>query len=327
MLQCRLSSLLPVLAGIVLLASCTSRDDVVRLKLAHGLNTSHPVHQSMLRMSEVLAESSGGSMQIDIYPNRQLGAERELIELLQLGSLDLTKVSASPLESFSPAMGIFSVPYVFRDSGHFWRVANGEIGAELLTSLQRVRLLGLTYYDAGSRSFYTTKKPIRTPADLVGMKIRVQKSQTSVQMIEALGGAATPIDWGELYTALQQGVVDGAENNPPSFYLSRHYEASRYFSLDEHTFVPDVLLVGTKTWQALGKQQQTWLRQAAVESAELQRELWAKATEEAFAAVREAGIEVISPDKREFRDAVKPMHAAYAGTSTGALIDRISSLP
>ena len=319
--------LFTLVSALVLLSSCSNHDNVIRLTLGHGLDTNHPVHQAMLHMATTLDQLSDGSMRIDIYPNRQLGAERELIELLQIGSLDLTKVSASPLESFSPDMGVFSVPFVFRDSAHFWRVANGDIGRELLLSLERVRLRGLTYYDAGSRSFYTTSKPIHSPDDLVGMKIRVQKSKTSVAMIDALGGAATPIDWGELYTALQQGVVDGAENNPPSFHLSRHYEASNFFSLDEHTFVPDVLLVSTNAWQKLDGEQRNWLQQAALDSALVQRRLWAKATEAALAAVQGAGIEVIRPDKRPFRDAVAPMHAAYEGTSIGGLMERIARLP
>jgi len=312
--------------ALAVLPACSPHDDHVRLTLAHGLDTSHPVHKAMVHLAEVLEEISGGSMHIDIYPNQQLGAERELVELLQIGSLDLTKVSASPLESFSPDMGVFSIPYVFRDAAHFWRVANGEIGTGLLLSLQTVRLRGLAYYYAGSRSFYTTNKPIYTPADLQGLKIRVQQSPTSVAMIQALGGAATPIDWGELYTALQQGVVDGAENNPPSFFLSHHYEVCRYFTLDEHTFVPDVLMVSTNTWNKLSRQQQDWLQQAARESAVFERQLWTEATEDALAAVKAAGVEVIEPDKQPFRDAVRPMLEGYAGTSMGELIERISGL-
>lgn len=312
---------------LLLLASCNVDNSTVRLKLGHGLDTKHPVHQSMTHMADMLAEISGGTMRIDIYPNSQLGAERELIELLQIGSLDLTKASASPLESFSPQMEIFSIPYVFRDADHFWRVLQSDIGQGLLISLEKVRLRGLAFYDAGSRSFYMTHHEVRTPEDLTGLKIRVQKSKTSVEMVQALGAAATPIDWGELYTALQQGVVDGAENNLPSFYLSRHYEAAKILILDEHTFVPDVLMVSTKTWNALSPEQQGWLQQAAAASSDFQRKLWAVATEEALAAVREAGVNVIEPDKQTFRDAIVSMHQSYAGTPTAVLMERISALP
>lgn len=319
--------LLRLVAAVTFVVSCGSEDRGTRLTLAHGLDTNHPVHKAMQHLAIRLEQLSQGSMHLDIYPSQQLGSERQLVELLQIGSLDLTKVSASPLEGFSPDMGVFSVPYVFRDAEHFWRVAGGQVGAELLLSLQRVRLRGLAYLDAGSRSFYTKDVPVYSPADLAGLKIRVQQSRTSVQMIEALGAAATPIDWGELYTALQQGVVDGAENNPPSFYLSRHYETSKFYTLDEHTFVPDVLLVSTRTWQNLSARQQGWLQQAAEDAADLQRLLWAEATEEALAQVRAAGVVIIEPEKVTFSNAVRPMYEAYDGTPIGKLIERISALP
>ncbi|MFV8817496.1 TRAP transporter substrate-binding protein [Haliea sp. E17] len=310
------------------LAACGIRGaDALRLKLAHGLDTNHPVHKAMVYMGEVLSEQSGGAMQLDIHPAGQLGAERDLIELLQVGSIALTKVSASPLESFAPAMKIFSVPYVFRDAAHFQRFLDSEHGRALLLSLEQVRLRGLAYYDAGSRSFYTTHQPVHTPADLAGLKIRVQKSKTSVQMIQALGAAATPIAWAELYTALQQGIVDGAENNPPSFYLSRHFEVARYFSLDEHTFVPDVLMVSRHVWQSLSPPQQTWLQAAADASAQYERELWRVATQEAMAAVKSAGVEIIHPDKAAFRAAVEPMYAAWGGTPLGDLLSTIRGMP
>lgn len=201
----------------LILQGCGKDDGHVTLKLAHGLDTGHSVHKSMVFMNERLKELSNGTMDIEIYPSGQLGSERDTMELLQIGSLAMTKVSASPMESFVPKMKVFSIPYVFRDEEHLWKVLNGEIGHQLLVAGEAVRLRGLAYYDSGSRSFYTRDKPIRTPKDLEGLKIRVQKSQTSVRMVEALGGSATPISFGELYTALQQGVVDGAENNPPSF--------------------------------------------------------------------------------------------------------------
>jgi tripartite ATP-independent transporter DctP family solute receptor len=298
-----------------------------RLKLAHSLDTGHPVHQAMEFMASELEELSAGSMRMEIHPSGQLGGERELIELLQIGSLAMTKVSASPMEGFAPEMKVFSIPYVFRDRDHYWQFLDSDKGRELLLSLRRVRLRGLVYYDAGSRSFYMTSRPVHSPADLDGQKIRVQESQTSVRMIQALGGAATPIAWGELYTALQQGIVDGAENNPPSFYLSRHYETSHYYTLDEHTSVPDILLISEHVWQNLEPQQQQWLTRAAEASAEHQKILWEQASTEALAAVEAAGVELITPDKRPFREAVAPMHESYRGTPAGELLDYIGTLP
>jgi tripartite ATP-independent transporter DctP family solute receptor len=238
----------------------------------------------------------------------------------------MTKVSASPLEGFSPRMKIFSVPYVFRDSTHLWQVLDSDIGQQLLNDLTKVRLRGLGYYDAGSRSFYTTQKQINTPADLAGLKFRVPNSQTAVTMVQTLGGAATPIDWGELYTALQQGVVDGAENNPPSFYLSRHYEVSKYYVLDEHTAVPDVILMSEQIWQGLTPTQQGWVSLAMRDSVVYQKQLWQQATLDALTQVKAKGVEVIVPDKQPFIDAVKPLHQQLAGSEVGELLQQIQQL-
>lgn len=308
-------------------AACDKHADQRALKLAHSLDINHPVHKAMAHMATRLEQLSGGTMRVDIYPSGQLGSERELIELLQIGSLAMTKVSASPLEGFVPEMKVFSIPYVFRDQQHFWQVLNGDIGRQLLLAPERVRLRGLGYYDAGSRSFYTTEKPIRTPSDLDGLKIRVMKSQTAVATVENLGGAATPIAWGELYTALQQGVVDGAENNPPTFYLSKHFEVAKFYTLDEHTSIPDLLLISRHIWQSLDSQQQQWLQTAVDESVEFQRALWQKDTQKALKAVADAGVEIIYPDKSLYREKVVAMHESYQGTTTGALLKKIAALP
>jgi len=277
-------------------------------------------------MAEKVAEKSGGRMRVDIYPGGQLGAERDLIELLQIGSLAMTKVSTAPLEAFVPEMKIFGIPYDYRDNDHRWKVLSGEIGKKLLLAGESYFLRGMCYYDAGSRSFYTKDRPINIPADLQGLKIRVMKSITSVKMVQALGGSATPIPWGELYTSLQQGVVDGAENNPPSFYLSRHYEVCKYYSLDEHTAVPDILLMSTVVWKGLTSQEREWLQEAVNESVEYQKELWQQAREEALREVQKDGVEIIYPDKTPFREAVREMHASYRGTSIYALIEEIQSV-
>ncbi len=323
-----MTRLVPVVLLALVIAACDAGGPGVRrLKLAHGLDTNHPVHRAMVYMADVLQERSAGRMRIEIHPGGQLGSEKDLVELLQVGSIALTKVSASPLEGFAPQMEVFSIPYVFRNHRHFLAFLDSEDGRDLLLSLEAVRLRGLAYYDAGSRSFYTTDIPVHSPEDLQGLKIRVQQSRTSVQMVGTLGGAATPIAWGELYTALQQGIVDGAENNPPSFHLSRHFEVARYFTLDEHTAVPDVLLVSKPVWDSLSDREQAWLQEAADVSAQYQRSLWQQATDEAMAAVAAAGVEIIEPDKAAFREAVKSMHAAYRGTSAGDLLARIGAMP
>ncbi len=319
-------SMLALAAFCAVLSSCSRHDDTFVLKLGHVLDTGHSVHQGMVHMAERLDEYSDGTMRLDIYPSSQLGSERELVELVQIGSLAMTKVSASPLEAFVPAMQVFSIPYVFRDRDHYFNALDSAIGKELLASVEIARLKGMGYYDSGSRSFYMVDTPVASPADVESKKIRVMKSQTAVKMIAAMGGSATPISWGELYTALQQGVVDGAENNPPSFYLSGHYEVSKYYALNEHTSVPDMLLMSSHVWDSLDEQQQKWLQTAVDDSVAYQRELWQASTEEALAAVREAGVIVTYPDKQPFMAAVQEMKASYDGTEIGRLLEAIEAV-
>ena len=309
------------------LGGCGKKDEDVKvLKLAHGLDTTHPVHKAMVFMAEKVQEKSTGRLRIDIYPSEQLGSERECIEQLQLGGLAMTKTSSSPLESFVPMMKVLGLPYIFRDSEHCWNVLLGPIGKELLAAGETVGLKGLCFYDAGARSFYTRIKPIETPADLKGMKIRVQKSNMAIKMIDAMGASATPIDWGELYTSLQQGVVDGAENNPPSFYTSMHYEICKYYILDEHTRVPDVLLISTKVWSELSPEFKNILQEATDESVSYQRKLWAEKEKENLEAVEKAGVKISRPDKRPFRDAALPMWEKFEGTEIGRLANRIKAV-
>lgn len=281
------------------------------LKLAHGLSTDHPVHLGMVYMGERLAEQSEGKMILEIYPSQQLGTERQCLELLQIGSLDMTKVSAAVMESFAPEMKVFSLPYIFRGRKHAYAVFDGPIGQQILQSSEKYRLRGLTYFDAGQRSFYTKDRPIHTPDDLTGLKIRVQESPTAIEMVRLLGGAPTPISWGELYTALQQGVVDGAENNPPSFFLSRHYEVCKYYSINEHTAVPDILVMGTQTWESLSGQEQAWLQAAAAEATSEQRRLWQIAENEALEEVQAAGVKINYPSKEAFMVATAELLSAY----------------
>jgi len=323
----RSSGLLFLLSLFLLLPGCGVRSDVTVVKLGHGLDTNHPVHHAMVFMQERVAEKSGGALRIDIYPSQQLGTERQLLELLQLGSLGMTKVASAVLEGFAPLYKVLSLPYLFRDEAHRFKVLEGDIGRELLLGGEQYWLRGLTYYDAGSRSFYTKDRPINTPDDLAGLKIRTLESATQVQMVNTLGGSATPISWGELYTALQQGVVDGAENNPPSFYTSRHYEVCKFYVLDEHTGIPDVLLISTIIWETLSAQEQQWLTEAAWESSQHQKILWKEASEEALRAVQEAGVEVIYPDKTLFAEKVAPIYESYRTDSTiYALIQRIRAV-
>ncbi|MBU2899816.1 TRAP transporter substrate-binding protein [Maribacter dokdonensis] len=303
--------LLSLLSLVITFLGCDIQNDAKTLRLGHGLDVSHSVHKAMVKMGEDLLDRSGGKLKLEIYPSQQLGTERECLELLQIGSLDMTKVSVGVLENFAPKMKVLGLPFLFRDRQHSFSVLDGPIGEQLLNEGEQYWLKGLGYYDAGSRSFYTMNKPIEKPEDLVGEKIRVMESATAVNMVKALGGSPTPISWGELYTSLQQGVVDGAENNPPSFYLSRHYEVCKYYSLDEHTVLPDVLLIGTYVWNKLNEQEQKWLSASVKESVKYQRVLWAEAEEEALREVQKAGVEIIRPDKSLFAEKVKDIYEGY----------------
>ena len=299
------------LGGILMiLEGCNAKEQTQVIRLGHGLDTSHSVHKAMVFMAQKLEEKSGGRMTIAIYPNQQLGSERECLELLQIGSLGMTKVSAATMENFAEEFKVLNLPYLFRNSEHRFNVLEGPIGQELLHSSENKRLIGLTFYDSGTRNFYSDR-PIKTPSDLQGLKLRVMPSQTAINTLKYLGGSPTPISWGELYAALQQGIVDGAENNLPSYYLNNHYEVCMYYSMDEHTAVPDELLISKIIWEGLDQQEKQWLKEAAEESSLYQKKLWAKSEEEALDGMRKAGVTIIHPDKEAFRKKVAPMYDKF----------------
>ncbi|WP_430967639.1 TRAP transporter substrate-binding protein [Spongiimicrobium sp. 2-473A-2-J] len=297
--------------ALVVLLGCHKGPEDKTIRLAHGLDVNHSVHLAMVKMGEDLEAISDGKLSIKIYPNQQLGTERECLELLQIGSLDVTKVSGAVMENFSPRMRVFGLPFLFRDRQHAFNIFDGSLGRELLEDCKKFRLRGLGYYDSGSRSFYTKDKPINAPDDLKGLKIRVQESKTAIDMVRQLGGSPTPISWGEIYTSLQQGVIDGAENNPPSFYLSRHYEVCKYYTLDEHTIVPDVLVAGTHLWNRLTEKEKEWLNTVVKNSISYQRKLWQESEREALEEVQKAGVKIIRPDKQLFIEKINTVYDNY----------------
>jgi tripartite ATP-independent transporter DctP family solute receptor len=224
----------------------------------------------------------------------------------------MTKVSGAVMENFAPKFRIFGLPFLFDSKEHLFKVLDGPIGKELLNEGVQYWLKGMGFYDSGSRSFYSRERPVMKPKDLKGLKIRVQESISAFEMVKQLGGSPTPISWGELYTALQQGVVDGAENNPPSFYLSRHYEVCKYYSIDEHTMIPDLLLVSTHLWNRLNTQEKAWLQEAIDRSVPFQRKLWIQSENESLQAVIKAGVEVSYPEKKIFQEATLPLYESFS---------------
>lgn len=291
-----------LIIGLFLLTSCSQKEEAKSLKLSHGLSLDHPVHQALVYFAERVGEKSDGELKVEVYPGGQLGSERQSLELLQIGGLAMTKVSSAVMENFSPKLRVFGYPYIFKDKEHRYKLYDSELGNELLLDGEQYWLRGLTYFDAGSRSFYTTDTPIETPGDLKGLKIRVMQSPTSISLIKSLGGSPTPVSWGELYTALQQGVVEGAENNLPSFYSSRHYEICKNFSLVEHSAIPDILVISTLIYNKLSSEEKKWIQEAAQEAAVKQRELWEIAETEALAAIKEEGVKITYPNKEIFKE-------------------------
>lgn len=284
------------------LQSCKEESKNKVLYLAHGLPQTHPVHKGILEFQKALETKSNGTLTVKIFPDAQLGSEREVLELLQIGSVAATKVSAATLSNFVPEYHVLGIPYLFRNQEHRFSVLEGPIGKSILEKGSKFWLRGLCYYDAGSRSFYTSDKAIRTPDNLKGLKIRVMNNQMAINMVNSMGGSATPLSYSELYTAIQQGVVDGAENNPPSFVSSNHYEICKYYTLDEHSSVPDVLLIGTKYWDKLSEEEKIWVQEAADESSQAEKVFWSESVDESLRIATEAGVEIIIPDKSLFAD-------------------------
>lgn len=297
--------LIIIICLIFTLTSCKKESNYKVLYLAHNLPQTHPVHKGILEFQKELENNSKGALKVKVFPDGQLGSEREVLELLQIGSVAATKVSAATLSNFVPEYNLLGVPYLFRDKQHLFDVLEGPIGTTILEKGSKFWLRGLCYYDAGSRSFYTSEKAIRTPEDLKDLKIRVMNNQMAINMVNSMGASATPLSLGELYTALQQGVVDGAENNPPSFVSSNHYEISKYYTLDQHSYVPDVLIIGTKYWSKLSEEEKEWVQQAAEVSAQAQKIFWNKSVDESMSIAKEAGVEIIIPDKTLFAEKSK----------------------
>ncbi len=277
------------------------------LKLSHILDRGNPLHKSMELFAKRASELSDGDIKIRIYPNGELGGHREVLELVQNGSIALTQANVASLENFAKDYSAFSMPYLFKDRDHFYRALQSSAGKQILRSSHEKGMVGLGYYDNGARSFYG-RKPINTPADLKGMKVRVQPSPLAIRMVELLGGSPTPLSYGELYTALQQGVVDGAENNPTALTLSRHGEVAKFFSADEHTMTPDVLVISAKIWDRLSEKNQKALEQAATEATLEMKKIWAETEAVEIEKAKKFGVQFNYPEKEPFYQAVKSMY-------------------
>jgi tripartite ATP-independent transporter DctP family solute receptor len=275
----------------------------------------YPTVMAVNHMGKLLKDQSGGKLGVRVFASGSLGTERDNIEQLRLGALDMMRINVGPLNSVVPETTVTVLPFVFRSTEHMRKVLDGPIGEEILASMASHGLVGLAFYDSGSRSFYTSKKPIRAVADLKGLKVRVQQSDLFVAMIEALGANPTPMPYGEVYTALKTGIVDAAENNWPSYESSRHFEAAKFYSQTEHSLAPEVLVFSKKVWDTLSPQDQAAIRKAAKESVPYMRKLWDEREVKSRKMVEAAGSQVVPvANRQEFVDAMKPVYARFANT-------------
>ena len=280
------------------------------MRLGETHPADYPTTKGDYEFARLVKERSGGRINVEIYHSKQLGEEKAVIEQVQLGAIDFTRVSVSPMAAFVRDLDALQLPYLYRDADHMWKVLTGPIGAELFKKLEPANFVGLCWYDGGSRNFYT-KRPVKTVADLKGMKIRVQQSPLMVGMVEALGAVATPLDFGQVYSALQTGVVDGAENNWPSYLSTSHFEVARYFITDEHTRVPEILVASKRVFDRLSKEDQELIKKAAWDSMPLQIQLWKDYELVAEKAVRDRGAmitEVTPAEKARFMAAMQPLY-------------------
>lgn len=301
----RLSTALTLIGLSITSASAYAEN----LRFGYASNAT-PTVEAMKKFAELVDQKTQGDVTVTFFPDSQLGGEREMVELLQAGLLDMTKVSGGLMESFAPVYGVFSMPYLFDSQAHFYKVMdNPDITTPIYESSKDQGILGLTYYDSGARSFYTSEKIIRSVDDLKGLKIRVMQSPTSIKMVKMLGGSPIAMGQADVYSSIQQGVLDGAENNEFALTIARHAEVAKHFSYDLHSRVPDVLLISNATMQRLNPDQQTAVREAAKESTEFHKQVWAQAVNDAKeTSEKQFGVTFYYPDISEFQAAVQPMY-------------------
>jgi tripartite ATP-independent transporter DctP family solute receptor len=293
---------------IALFASATHAKEF-RSADVHPLD--YPTVLAVGYMGKLVSERTGGRHGIKVYGNSVLGSEKDTIEQVRIGALDMIRINVAPMNNVVPETMVPTMPFVFRSTAHMRKVLDGPIGDEILKACEKQGLVGLAFYDSGSRSFYTVKKPIRALADMKGMKIRVQQSDLWVAMMQALGANATPMPYGEVYTALKTGLVDGAENNWPSYESSRHFEAAKFYSITEHSLAPEIMLFSKKVWDTLSSDDQKIIRQAAKESVPYMRKLWDEREDKSRKIVEAAGSQIVTVQKKPFQDAMKPVYDKF----------------
>jgi tripartite ATP-independent transporter DctP family solute receptor len=308
-----------------LMLGAASAQTVLRSSDTHP--DGYPTVDAVKYFGELIQERTDGRYSVEVYHSAQLGQEADTIEQVRSGVIDLNRVSMAPWNSLVPLTMIPSLPYLFTSPEHARKVMASEIGDEIAAGFDAHGVVVIAFYDGGARSFYNSKKPVNALADLAGQKYRVIQSDVFVDMVAALGATATPMPYGEVYSSIETGVIDGAENNFPSYESAKHFEVAKHYSLDEHTIVPEVFVMSKVAWDKLTPEDQAIFKQAGKESMEKQWELWDARVAQSRKIVEDAGSQITTPDKQPFIDAMTPVYDKYVGTpELKAFVERIRAV-
>jgi tripartite ATP-independent transporter DctP family solute receptor len=329
----KIAKFLALIASVALGAAVLPGGAAAQQKMVLKASDVHPLGyptvEAVMRMGKKLEQATNGRLSIQMFPSMQLGGEKEMIEQAQVGALQIARISVGPVGTIVDELNVFNMPFVFRDVGHMRKVIDGEIGKELLDKISnnpQTRLIGLAWMDAGARSVYNKVRPIRSLEDLRGLKIRMMGNPIFVDTMNALGGNGIAMGMDQVYSALQTGVVDGAENNPPSYDSFGHYPVAKHYSLTEHLIIPEILVFSRRSWDALPKEDQELIMKVAKEAQQEQRKLWDEREAQSMDKIKKAGIEVITfTDKKPFQEAVKPVWDKY-GAKFSELVKRIQAV-
>jgi tripartite ATP-independent transporter DctP family solute receptor len=299
-------------AAASLMIGTASAQTVLRSSDTHP--DGYPTVEAVKYFGELIKERTDGRYSVEVYHSAQLGQEADTIEQVRSGVIDLNRISMAPWNSLVPLTNIPSLPYLFTSNDHARKVMASEIGDEIAKGFEDHGVVVLAFYDGGARSFYNSKKPVNTVADLAGLKFRVIQSDVFVDMVAALGATATPMPYGEVYSSIETGVIDGAENNFPSYESAKHFEVAKNYSLDQHTIVPEVFVMSKMAWDKLSDEDKAIFKQAGKDSMEKQWELWDARVAQSRKIVEEAGSQITTPEKQPFIDAMKPVYDKYVNT-------------
>jgi tripartite ATP-independent transporter DctP family solute receptor len=307
-----------ILAAALVVSGCGGGDKKpaaekpkLNFRLAEAHPSDYPTTLGDKKFAELVNEKSKGRIQIKVYDSASLGDENSVIQQVQMGSIEFTRISSGTLAEFNKQFGVFSLPYIFNNDDHVWKFLDSDYGKKMLDNLEKSRMVGLAYYSSGSRSFYT-KNPVKGPDDLQGMKIRVMQNAINIELMKAFGASATPMPYGEVFSALQTGVIDGAENNPPSYLTANHYQAVKNYVLDSHQRVPEVLMVSKVAWDKLSEEDRKIIKEAAQESVKFQKEAWNKFEKDALAKLIANGVVVTEvKDVKPWKDKAKSVFDKY----------------